>query len=121
MYSLAKQSGIAYSTLNDLANGRVDILNCKLALAVKLSRVLGISVDELCDIAAINIKTYSKEYDVQINVTVRNKTFYAQFVHEGINENLELCPVDEDTSFFIEDISRWTVEDKLLKKKIGDK
>ena len=32
IYALSKESGVAYSTLNDLANGKVDINQCKVSL-----------------------------------------------------------------------------------------
>lgn len=32
IYALSKESGVAYSTLNDLVNGKVDIDHCKVSL-----------------------------------------------------------------------------------------
>ena len=37
IYSMSKACGIPYSTLNDLANGKVDIDNCKVGLLLKIS------------------------------------------------------------------------------------
>lgn len=47
MYKVSKESGVPYSTLNDLVNGRVKIDSCKVSLFLHLSQYLGISMDQL--------------------------------------------------------------------------
>jgi len=54
MYKVSKESGVPYSTLNDLVNGRVDIDSCKVALFLRLSRYLGMSMDALYDLISGN-------------------------------------------------------------------
>lgn len=121
IYRLAKDCDIPYSSLNDIVNGKVDIMNSKLEFAFKLSRALDISIDELCKIAVVDIKSHSDEFDTEINVKVKNKSFYAEYEDDGALIDIKLCKVNEDTSYFIEDISRWSVEEQLQKKKLEDK
>lgn len=52
MYALAERSGLSYSIVHDLIKGKSDIKKCAVDTALRLSRVLGISVEDLvllCD------------------------------------------------------------------------
>lgn len=45
IYELSKQSGIPYSTLNDLVNGKKNIENCSVKLLKTLADLFGMSLD----------------------------------------------------------------------------
>lgn len=47
IYACAKRSGIPYSTLNDIVNGKTLIENCAASIAVKLAHTLNLTVEEL--------------------------------------------------------------------------
>ena len=49
MYRLAKDSGVPYSTINDVCNGKTRIENISAGTAYRLARALNVSTDELLE------------------------------------------------------------------------
>lgn len=47
MYGLAKKTGLPYTTINRLANDRLDINNCYSATVYEIAKALGISMEQL--------------------------------------------------------------------------
>ena len=111
MYSLAKKSGVAYSTLNDLANGRVDADSCRVGLLRALAGALDITMDELYEITKVRLAAYSDEYRTAIDITVKNKTYYANFEYEGEKACLMVCEANSDTAEFLDDLVNWSIMD----------
>jgi len=120
IYALSKESGVAYSTLNDLANGKVDINQCKVSLVRSLSQALGLSLEEIiriCSSEEIDMKT---SQGIDVKVSVRNKTFRAEFVYEEETIDIELCKVREESAFYIDEIARWRAEDYIRNRRIAE-
>lgn len=69
MYKVSKESGVPYSTLNDLVNGRVDIDSCKVALFLRLSRYLGMSMDALYDVISGG-QTSDHQYQNNLEISI---------------------------------------------------
>lgn len=115
--SLAKSTGIAYSTLNDLSNGKVDIDNCRLGVARKLSDALAMSVDELYQICKQVIMVNIEKFDTVAELKVKNKTYFASFKCEGRDIELPICEVNRDSSAYICDFAKWDVEDYIQNHK----
>lgn len=120
IYSLAKTSGIPYSTLNDLANGKVSIDNCKVGLLHALSEALGLTMDEMYSLAQEKARTYLNAYDVPVALTVRGKTYYALFEYQGDPVELEMCKVNDDTTYYIEEILKWSTERYIRERRMND-
>lgn len=49
MYSLAKKTGLPYTTVNNLVNDRLDIKKCSAEAVSKMSKVLGVTMEQLVD------------------------------------------------------------------------
>ena len=49
MYSLAKKSGLPYTTVNRLVNDKLDINDCNSAAVREMSKVLGVTMEQLVD------------------------------------------------------------------------
>ncbi len=47
MYSLAKTTGLPYTTINRLVNDKLDINDCNAAAVYKLSKALGVTMEQL--------------------------------------------------------------------------
>ncbi len=47
---LSRRSGIPNSTLSDIANGKTDILDCSGKTLLGISKVLGVSIEELLNL-----------------------------------------------------------------------
>lgn len=112
VYAVSKASGIPYSTLNDIANGKVNIDNCKVSVLMRLSDTLGISCEELYSHCQGNsFRMFVEEYDVDVNVSVKNKKYHMNFMYDGKLIEQEVCKVNEISRFYIDEIVKWRIED----------
>lgn len=109
-YALSKTSGIAYSTLNDLINGKVTVDNCRVSVLRSLAGALDLSMDQLYSICSDEIRFIRSSYDAKAALRVRAKYYYAEFKYGGDPVSLRLCKVNEENSYFIDDIVRWRVD-----------
>ena len=116
MYSVAEKSGVPYSTLNDLANGRVDVDNCKVSLLHLIAATLEMSMDELYELCRENRQYILERYGIVVNVIVKDKDYYADFDYQGEHVCAWICPVNEDTTRFIKDLAEWSVDDHVNDK-----
>ena len=112
MYALAKKCSVPYSTLNDLANGKVDVMNCKLGMVKSLATELGLSIEESCDIAAPDFAPKEKP-EIDYTILVKNKGFVAEFVCEDTVQDIYLGPVNNDSKRFIDKFAEWSIEDAI--------
>ena len=48
-YRLAKDSGIAYTTINDICSGRAQLVKCSAETIYRISKVLGVSMETLIE------------------------------------------------------------------------
>ena len=119
IYAVSKECGIPYSTLNDLANGKVNIGNCKFGMVRDLAAGLGLSIDELCSICDPDTAVYRNKYDVEVRLDVRGKTYYALFEYMGEKHELPLCRVTEDTKYYIKEILTWRTEAFIRERRMS--
>ena len=119
IYALAKSNGIPYSTLNDLANGKVRIENCKFGMVRDLAAGLGLSIDELCSICAPDDAAYRNSYDVEVRLDIRGKAYYAIFEYLGEKVEMPLCRVTEDTKYYIKEILMWRSEAYIRERRMS--
>lgn len=120
LYRISKETGIAYSTLNDLACGKVSIENCKAGMLRKLSGMLDMSMDELYDTCFCSQLMYQNAYGIDVVVKVKNKTFFAEFLYNKEPVRIELCKVSEDARFYIEEIATWRSEGYIRERRMQD-
>ena len=48
-YRLSKASGVPYTTINDICSGRADIRKCSVDTVYKISKALGVSMEDLLE------------------------------------------------------------------------
>lgn len=120
IYALAKDSGVPYSTLNDLVNNKVSIDNCKVSLLRSLSGSLGLTMDELYGMLSLPEHTVVNSYDVALTLNVRNKTYYVLFEYQGSPVELELCKVNDDTTYYIDEIMKWRSEGYIRRRRMSE-
>lgn len=113
IYHAAKESGISYSTLNDIANHKVDIANVKAGIVHTLAGVLQISMDQLYDLCSETIEVYEEVYGIHGYVSKRNKKYYLNFGYRGISYEYELCAIRQEATMFIKSIALWALEQHL--------
>jgi len=128
MYSLSKQSGIAYSTINDLVNGKVDVDNCKVSVLRGLSSCIGIGMEELYKLLDRKTKIVINEKGAEADIIVSDKTYYVNFEYESQMVRERVAKVNRRTSEHVKKLAEWTVADyieemefsKFSKKAIAD-
>lgn len=114
IYSISRNSGISYSTLNDIVNGKVEISNVKAGILYILAKTLGLSMEELYELCREDIIVHSERYDIVGVVSRRNKKYYLRFHYNNQEFEYELCSVKREASLFIESIALWELEKHLL-------
>ena len=120
IYALAKESGVAYSTLNDLANGKVDINQCKVSLLRALSLALDSPLDEVISICSSEEIAMHTAQGIDVKISVKNKSYHARFVYDEEMVDLELCKVREDSSFYIDEIAAWRAEEYIRARRMAE-
>lgn len=113
IYKLAGISGVAYSTLNDIVNCKIDIANIRAGIVFKLAKALNISMDELYELCSNEIIIYSKRYSVKGTVFIKNKKYVLEFRYHNKEFIDQLCPVKKEATMFINSIALWQME-KLI-------
>ncbi len=111
MYKLAAESGVAYSTVNDLANGRIEIEQCRAGILKKIADALSVTMDELYSLCDTELSVYTEAWKTDVKIRVKNKTYFAQFRDRGKPVLLEVCPVNRDTTYFIRSLAKWKAEE----------
>lgn len=109
-YALSKTSGIAYSTLNDLINGKVTVDNCRVSVLRNLANALDMSMDDLYGLCSDDVRIIRSSYDAEAALRVRAKYYYAEFNYGGEPVSMRLCKVNEENTYFIDDIARWRLD-----------
>jgi transcriptional regulator with XRE-family HTH domain len=106
---LSNKTGIPYSTLNDIVNGKTDIGNIRFKFVKLISKELGLSLDEFnrlfCD-------KEESEYDFG-TVYTRNKKYYMKC--DLRPEPVYLCKNNLINSKYIGEIASW--EYNAIKRK----
>lgn len=113
LYQLSRISGISYSTLNDIANNKVEIANVKAGILFKIADAIGITMDQLYEVCIHRITVYSDEYLSKGVVNIKNKAYVLAFKYRSREFTYELCPVKKEATLFIESIALWQME-KLI-------
>lgn len=113
IYHAAKASGISYSTLNDIANHKVDIANVKSGILHALAGVLQVSMDQLYDLCSETIEVHDEAYGIDGYVSKRNKKYYLNFIYRDIPYEYELCAIRQEATMFIKSIASWALEQHL--------
>ena len=119
MYSVAEKSGVPYSTLNDLANGRVDVDNCKVSLLRLIAATLEMSMDELYGLCRENRRYILDRYGIVVNVIVKDKDYYAEFDYQGEHISARICAVNEINTKVIADLALLSAEDNIEEKEFA--
>lgn len=120
IYQLSKQTDISYSTLNDIVNNKISIENCRVIVLYKLSKALNLSMDELYSSCSNVIHIYIKENNIHGIITVKNKRYQLDFEYKNIPVHITLEKVNTITSFYINDIARWEIEDFVSEKEMEE-
>ena len=105
---ISRKSGIPYTTINEIANGKVDIDKVSIGTGIKLADVCGIEFSQLYDMCKINT-------DIPVikngQIIVKNKSYYLKYNVLGEKGQLYLCKVNSINSRFVKDMAEWSIND----------
>lgn len=108
---LSELTGIPYSTLNDIVNGKTDMDNVRYGYVKSIAKALNISLDELEGLMG-GYRAINCDY----MITVRNKSYYLEF--EG--RKTYLCKVNELNSYYIDELARWQYDMQKQEKMLSE-
>ena len=100
--ALAEETGLPYSTTNDIVNGIVSVDNVGLGKCKAIADCLGITLDEFYDLYNNVIRIADGA-----EVVVKNHGYYFQFK----DTEKYICKVSDYNSKVIEEIATWEYED----------
>ncbi len=120
IYAIARDSGLPYSTVNDLVNGKVHIDQCRVGLLRGLAEALGLPLEDAYELCAEKPKDLHTSYQVDVRVRVRNKSYLAEFEYGGETTVIELCRVNDETRFYIDEIARWRAEEYIRERRMRE-
>ncbi|MCD8149846.1 MAG: helix-turn-helix transcriptional regulator [Clostridiales bacterium] len=118
LYRLAKTSAVPYSTVNDLANNRVSAENCKAGVIRRIAAALQISMEELLDICDETSQIETDHGFINARVFASNKIYYVEFSYNGQTYQRELCSLNRDNAFFLNDFAAWEIDDLISRKEM---
>ena len=102
IYKLSKVSGISKTTLFDIFSGKSNILDCRLRVILKLSKALGVSINELVSLEPV---LYNPSYEENLpeflledikfikNKKNRNNPLYDCYLDET-NSSINVCEIE---------------------------
>ena len=111
--SLAQATGIPYSSLNDIVNGKIAIDNVALWKCRAIACELGITIEELYDMC-FNEGTIIIGEDA--SAIVKNQSYYFKYK----DEEKYLCKVNEYNSGVVREIATWEYEDIKSQEQIDE-
>lgn len=102
IYKLSKVSGISKTTLFDIFSGKSNILDCRLRVILKLSKALGVSINELASLEPV---LYNPSYEENLpeflledikfikNKKNKNNPLYDCYLDET-NSSINVCEIE---------------------------
>ena len=103
---ISRKSGIPYSTLNDIINGKTDIDGVKLGTVRELADCMGIGLDELYRMCKESTERISLAGG---NIFVKNKRYYLSCGQEYSIKPIPLCKVNPVNTMYVKEMAEWTL------------
>lgn len=102
VYKLSKESGVAKTTLFDIASGKSNILDCTARNLLKISSVLGVSIEELIRLEPIAynpvfehaVPEFLKENIENIKKAKRKNSSLLDCYLDEANSSINVCEVE---------------------------
>ncbi len=111
--ALAAQCELPYSTVNDIVNGRIALENVAFGKCYKISRALGISME---DMAEYSISPGTIHLDEGADIIVRKQQYYLQY--QG--KHYYICKVTLDSTPYIEEMALWKMQEIQKKQELEE-
>ncbi|MBQ1809591.1 MAG: helix-turn-helix transcriptional regulator [Erysipelotrichaceae bacterium] len=106
--------GIAYSTLNDLINGKTDPDRASFGMIRKIAAYLGLDMNAFCELFPGDSALAGNQ--PASGIMIRNKSYYLLWRADRIY----LCKVTALNDLFIHDIASWKYNELETKRKLEE-
>lgn len=113
IYKLAMDIQEPYSTINDIVNGKKCLDECKFGLVKKIASYLDMTLDELEEVGNTSYTIISSRLQTKGALYVRSKKYCLQFSYLDKFYDIELCKVNENTTYYIKEIAQYELEKQL--------
>ena len=113
IYKLAMDIQEPYSTINDIVNGKKCLDECKFGLVKKIASYLDMTLDELEEVGNTSYIIISSRLQTKGALYVRSKKYCLQFSYLDKFYDIELCKVNENTTYYIKEIAQYELEKQL--------
>ena len=113
---ISRTSGLPYTTVNDLINGRTSIRKTSVDTALRLADALGISIDSLIMLSSPP-RIEAGKWTGKIKSS--GKKYYLDFTDGDVSGEKYLCKANKTNSEFITTIATWKLEEIARKERIG--
>lgn len=118
IYKLAADIQEPYSTINDIVNGKKSLDNCKFGLVKKMAEYLNLSLDELSELGNTSYTIISEQVNQKGILYVKSKKYCLEFSYLDKIYDVELCKVNENSTYFIQEIARYELEKQVNRMKM---
>lgn len=120
IYRLSKESGIPYSTLNDLVNHKLPIENMRCGQVHALAEMLELDMDALYNICSFTPSVVSEKYDISATIHVKHKCFCLSFQRKGKTCEAEILAIGKDAFRYLDTLAQWKLNEVLEKLNMED-
>jgi len=112
---ISAECNIPYSTVSELINGKVEIDQCRVGNAMKITKACHLPFDDFYSMC----KEVTKNVAIDRGrIFIRNKRYYVSFEIEGEKRTVELCKVNKRNTQFVQDMAKWKIEAAEREKRI---
>ena len=114
---ISKQSGVPYTTVNEIANGKIDIDKVQIGTGLKIAAACGmdfLSFYRMC-------RKSDPLPDISGGVILKkNKSYYLHCTLPGMESEVYLCKVNPVNTRFVQDMAEWTIQSMIAEKERKD-
>lgn len=104
--TISKTTGIPYTTVNEIVNGKIDIDKVQIGTGLKIAKACGLDFNKFYDICKNSIALPEISGG---ELLLKNKAFYLECnLPEGKKE-VYLCKMNHTNAHFIKDMAEWTI------------
>lgn len=118
IYHLAKETGIPYSTVNDLVNHKISIDSFRMGPAKKLAEFLDMPLDDFYDLCESDAKGTVKDGDVVGTIGVKGRRYYVEYEIDGVTHHDDICKVSNNNNELVETYACWKIHDNVVQYKL---
>ena len=111
---ISKQTGIPYTTVSEIINGKTDIDKVQIGIGLKIADACKMDFKRFYN----TCKKSNSIPDVSGGrILKKNKSYYLQCSLPGFTDEIYLCKVNPVNTQFIKDMAEWTIHSVISEAK----